>query len=178
MSRTAFERHLESRASVALKERRRVSRTTPIAERLGEKAVLGAGGCIEYGGKRFRNGYGSILYRGRSRLAHRVSYCLAHALPLDESLPRETYVCHRCDNPACIRPSHLFLGDAKANSHDSSAKGRSCVGEARPESKLTEQAVRDLRAGRLTEREACEKFGVFWMVARKAKLGYTWKSVA
>lgn len=51
--------------------------------------------------------------------AHRVSYAYAWG-----GIPDDAFICHRCDNPSCVRPSHLFLGNALLNTEDMMQKGR------------------------------------------------------
>lgn len=64
-------------------------------------------------------GYGHFFADGKQILAHRFSWEL-HMGPI----PAEQCVLHRCDNPACIRPEHLFLGDYADNARDMTQKGR------------------------------------------------------
>lgn len=66
------------------------------------------------------NGYGCLGVNGRRVRAHRYSWELAHGAPP----PADMHVCHRCDQPACVNPDHLFLGDDSANMRDCGAKGR------------------------------------------------------
>jgi hypothetical protein len=75
-------------------------------------------GCWEWSGSR-RNGYGQFYVDGRVVYAHRF----AHEL-LVGPIPTERWVLHHCDNPGCVNPAHLFLGDAAANVRDMLAKGR------------------------------------------------------
>lgn len=63
--------------------------------------------------------YGQVKWKGRQYRAHRLSY-EAFFGEFDQSF----YVCHKCDNPICINPHHLFLGDAKDNMMDCYLKGR------------------------------------------------------
>ena len=77
--------------------------------------------CWEWQGKRDNKGYGKLPFKWEGRLASRYSYYLN----IDENFDRSKDVCHHCDNPPCVRPSHLFLGTAKDNGQDMSKKGRS-----------------------------------------------------
>jgi hypothetical protein len=76
-------------------------------------------GCWEW--QRFRNflGYGATSWRGRPWKVTRLVYTATHGA-FDPLL----YVCHRCDNPPCCNPDHLFLGDHTTNQRDMVAKGR------------------------------------------------------
>lgn len=172
-----YRRLLARRAGLGKTSRTRISRSTPAPVRLAEKSYVRANGCVEYGGKLFPNGYGSILYCGRNCLAHRLSFAFANGLDPIRDLCRGDVVRHSCDNKRCINPDHLLIGTHADNAADAVARHRVRLGGERREAKLTDEAVRQLRSGALSEKDACRQYGVFWMVARKAKLRYTWKHV-
>ena len=77
-------------------------------------------GCWEIQGGAFvPYGYIRIRVNGRNVIAHRFSYSV-HVGPIPSGL----HVLHRCDNPRCVRPDHLFLGTHTDNMRDRAAKGR------------------------------------------------------
>ena len=74
-------------------------------------------GCWEWQGARDRKGYGK--WGVPVRLAHRAMYEWAHG-----PIPEGSVVMHSCDNPACVRPSHLMVGSVADNQADMASKGR------------------------------------------------------
>lgn len=90
----------------------------------------------------FDSGYGSFWLDGIDRLAHRVSFVIAHG-----SHPSKGSACHKCDNPACVNPSHLFDGDHQDNVDDKVRKGRQPTGEASGPRKHPERMARGDKNG-------------------------------
>ena len=76
--------------------------------------------CWEWKAGKHRQGYGLLPYRRTHYHSHRVSWFLTFG-----AIPAGMFVCHHCDNPPCVNPSHLFLGTAKDNAQDMIKKGRS-----------------------------------------------------
>lgn len=88
-----------------------------------ESRFVRNGDCFEWQGGKAGNGYGvlCVVVNGRKRqeYAHRVSWVINRG-----EIPSGMLVLHRCDNPSCINPDHLFLGTQKENMADCSRKGR------------------------------------------------------
>ena len=79
-----------------------------------------SGDCWEWTGSKHGQGYGLIISPSRRVIrAHRFSAMLHFGM-----FDRRVWVMHTCDNPSCVRPEHLRLGDAKQNAQDMTAKGR------------------------------------------------------
>ena len=87
-------------------------------ERFWVKVVRGPD-CWNWNGGKLVEGYGRFVDRGKYVLAHRVSWEI-HNGPIPEGL----CVLHRCDNPPCTNPDHLFVGTHGDNARDRAAKGR------------------------------------------------------
>ena len=110
----------------------------PLLERFQEKFEINEEtGCWEWTGSLHgKKGYGSVWANGRPGKAHRVSWELHKG-----TIPEGLQVLHKCDNPKCVNPEHLFLGTNADNVRDKIEKGRHLIGEQDGNAKLKEQEV-------------------------------------
>jgi hypothetical protein len=132
--------------------------------------------CWEWVGSISSNGYGKYLFEGKFYLAHRLSYML-----LISDIPKNKLVLHKCDNPKCVNPKHLYVGTQKDNMQDKVRRGRMpCMsGENSPSSKLTwkkiEQAKKLSHEGS-SLRSIGKMFNVHHWTIGLALKGKTWRS--
>lgn len=153
--------------------------------RIAEKLVVAESGCWEWTGYRNREGYAMASSGGsRTELVHRIVYRLCVG-----DLPTGVCVCHRCDNPPCVNPAHLFLGTHRDNMRDAATKQRlrprDSRGEKNPGAKLTEDDVRQIRAkaaaGEGTpgiQMQLANEFGVSTKTIALIIKRVTWKNVS
>jgi hypothetical protein len=159
--------------------------TRPFERRFWEK-VDKSGECWLWTGGMSPSGYGNVgstagnKRRGfATRAAHRISWILTFG-EIGDGL----CVCHRCDNPPCVNPAHLFLGTHLDNNRDMINKGRDRKnprrGEAHHQAKLTEDAVlsiRELSRNGVPRAELAARFGVAQSGISKITLRQTWTHI-
>lgn len=136
------------------------------------KKKAGKDSCWEWQGFKNPWNYGIFSFLGKQFLAHRVSY----AIVTGEVRPG-FQVCHRCDNPPCVRPSHLFQGTAYDNCQDAKMKGRTNAprGENHNSVVLDEKKVIAIHGARLTYSQIMKKYGISKGCVMKIRTGRTWK---
>ena len=89
-------------------------------------------GCWEWIGAKTNKGYGSTWHQGRREDTHRIAWRLVNG-----PIPEGMWVLHKCDNPPCVRPDHLYLGDIHQNARDAMERGRTARGERLPSGRRT-----------------------------------------
>ena len=150
----------------------------PLAERFFSKVdASDDGGCWAWTGKRNSDGYGELQDNGKILKAHRVAFEAATGT----SIPFGMEVCHTCDNPACCRPGHLFLGTHTDNMRDMAKKGRGVYPDVRGErhvaAKLTASGVRAIRRDRRPQRVIADSFGISQSLVSQVKTGKVWSHI-
>lgn len=132
-------------------------------------------GCWIWTGSKSVNGYGRFHVDNKEVKAHRYAY------EYFKGSVGENYVCHTCDNPSCVNPDHLFLGEPKDNSADMVRKGRSLRNEKNPNSKLKESDVKkilQLYSEGMDIESIKIVFGISNVMVRNIIKGKNWKEVA
>lgn len=163
------------------------------ARRLAQYAKPTTSGCIEWTSTRNAFGHGTVsLGRTLRARAHRVAWALENRRD-----PGGLCVCHRCDNPPCINPGHLFLGTKKENTRDMMSKGRMSAppvhwgdahharrkpetvrrGEGNGMARLCEVQVREISVSLETCAALAQRYAVGESTIHAIKSGRTWRHV-
>lgn len=133
-------------------------------------------GCWVWSGFREAQGYGRLSFtRGRRVQAHRLAWELTNG-----PIPGGMEVCHRCDNPPCCNPEHLWLGTTRDNQHDKIAKNRQARGERNGRAKLSavqaREIIRRYHAGE-SQRSLAKAFGLAMSSIQRIRSGEYWKDI-
>lgn len=109
-------------------------------------------------------------------MAHRAVWQIVHG-----HIPDALCILHRCDNPACVNPAHLFLGTMAENNADRDMKGRarggSRPGEKHHAAKLTDDQINEIRKATGLQREIAERFGVSQQSVSMIRNRKTWNHI-
>lgn len=119
--------------------------------------------CWEWNGACNENGYGNFSVKYKMYKAHRMAYILTFG-----NIPNGLFVCHKCDNPSCCNPSHLFLGTNQDNVTDMVKKGRWYH-------KLTKTEIIQIRESNDTQTNLAKQFKVSITTINKIVNKLIWK---
>jgi hypothetical protein len=154
-----------------------VPRSTPTERFWSKVDRRGEDECWPWTGASDGRGYGYLAgTRGQQATkAHRLSYELNRG-PIPDGL----CVCHRCDNPSCVNPSHLFLGTRRGNNADKVRKGRQPHnrGETNPNARLTGEdaaRIKEMYGGGMTQQAIADQFGISQMSVSRIVRGQSWR---
>lgn len=131
-------------------------------------------GCWIWMGAVSSRGYGTIGFQGRGQRTSRVVMQLVTGTPV----PADLYVCHRCDNPYCVNPDHLFVGTPTDNTRDCVAKGRHVAptGFRHGKSVITPEMMQAIRASRgRSQWEVARELGIHRSTVQRALYGETYR---
>lgn len=140
----------------------------PLSKKLKHLSRM-EGKCRVYSGARLKSGYGIIYWQHDTLLAHRAAW-----IADGSNIPDGMLVLHKCDNPPCIRKSHLFLGTHADNVADKIAKGRQTHGEAHGPTKITSETALAIFSDQRPHREMRAIYGVTAKHIRDIKSGRLW----
>ena len=141
------------------------------------KSVRKTESCWLFNGAGNNRGYVSLRGENRQLIGvHRLSWII-HFGQITEGL----FVCHQCDTPNCVNPSHLFLGTPSDNMMDKIMKGRDFADGAYKNSRLTFKQANEIRNdyadGKFTQEQLSEKYGTTRTNVHYIIKGKSWKHI-
>lgn len=147
----------------------------PVETRFWEKVKISEDDkCWEWLAGKFKDGYGVFWFQNHTIRAHRFSWKLHYGYLSDDVL-----VLHKCDNPICVNPNHLFIGSHQDNMRDKHQKGHTAKGEKCGRSKLTLRQINEIRKlyskGKRTQQSLSEQFGITQTQISNIVRFYSWK---
>ena len=131
--------------------------------------------CWPWLGSVSHTGYGELRYKSKTYRAHRVSYML-HISSFDDEL----FICHKCDNPPCVNPNHLFAGTANDNVQDKVNKNRQAQLQEHGRAVLNNQQakeIKDLLAKGYARSQLAKMYHVSKSIIIDIDRGFTWKNI-
>jgi len=156
--------------------------------------VLSDEKCWLWQGAKLKTGYGVVQHQRKQYKAHRAAFSIHKG-----QIPDGMFVCHHCDNPSCVNPSHLFLGTPQDNMTDKVIKDRQSRGESHAmsfaksakylsaivrgekhgQSKLTDEQrnciVKLLNDGKITQSKIANMFGI--TQSNVSVIGRRWRAL-
>lgn len=139
------------------------------------------GKCLLWIGGKTKRGYGRFKINGILYGAHHISYQI-----YINDIPEGDWILHKCDNPSCVNPIHLFNGDRSdnmkdcvlKNRHNFQNKNKAQSGETHPKAKLKNKnipEIKRLKSLGISDEEIGKKFGVVRSAIHKISNGINWK---
>lgn len=135
----------------------------------------GDGGCWLWLGCKDKKGYGIIQRNRKAERAPRIAWELYIG-----TIPDKLFVCHKCDNPSCVNPDHLFVGTLQDNTADMVAKQRQIQGETVGSSKLTTIQVIEIRQryrDGVSQRALSKEYGITKSGIQHVVRRQTWRHI-
>lgn len=146
----------------------------PIINRIYEKIICDIKTrCWNWTGCLNNYGYGRISINSKMQLVHRIIYQKFYGLiPVDKPC-----VLHKCDNPKCCNPKHLYTGTQQNNANDREKRNRSnfAHGEKHYRAKLTEKQVLEIRVSKETQTVLAKQLKVHRCTIDRIQNRKTWK---
>ena len=136
----------------------------------------GPNACWEWQGYKLPKGYGEVSFKGKLFRAHRLAYEFGIG-----PIPEGKLVLHKCDNPSCCNPKHLYLGTYLDNARDCIQRGRRREpdrrGSKNGRARFTEEQIPDIRNDSRSRKVIADDYGVTLATISDIKASRTWRHI-